>query len=133
MEETAFLPASPLEDLLVAASSGPKEREAFLRALLGATLHVPSASAVAHDGDGFVPLLVDDKDKGETFIAVYTSRERAFMHSNLAPYSLTIEGASFFGWVPEGYGVVVNPGFTAALQIPPQGVKDAYRKLAANR
>ena len=125
MTTVSFCPTNELEEILVQLISGRLAFTEFLKSLMDADVHALSATDLHPDGTGFQPLLFD-RDIG-TLLAVFTSRDRGTMFSDRLPYCLTLNGRQFFGWIPAGFGIVLNPGSTVGFEIPPEGVQNIRR------
>lgn len=120
-----FMPVNEAERLLLDAKAGTVPVEEFLRKLATATLFVSSTREVKEDGNGFMPLLFE-RD-GVPLAAVFTAASRATLHSDKARYGLSMNGLEIFRRMPAGYGVVINPGYSATSEITPDGIKNIIR------
>ncbi|MBA3940099.1 MAG: hypothetical protein C0520_02690 [Sphingopyxis sp.] len=93
----------------------------FLRLFSESDVIVPSGSEIMPDGSGFQPVLFD---KGGTqMVACFTAMERIGDFSRLAPYCLSINGSEFLQGIPDGYGLVVNPGQSVGFDVTPEGLR----------
>jgi len=117
-----FVPQGPLEEALARAKTGEIPLTEFLDELLRSEVLVMSKEEILADGSNFVPLLFESA--GYPLIAAFTSFSRTVTQKEMAEYCLSIRGSEFFKRVPTGYGVVLNPGFSAALVILPGSVRD---------
>lgn len=131
MTTADFSPTNELENDLVQLMNGQRTINEFLNSLMDADVHVLSATEVRQDGTGLRPLLFD-RDLG-TLLAVFTSRDRVAAFSHRFPYCLMLTGRQFFGWIPHGLGVVLNPSSTAGFELPPDGVQSIRRDFVLNR
>lgn len=120
LDGAAFEPENELEIALAEARAGHIAIDACLEKLLSNDLFILSKSEVLQDGSGIAPLLFDFE--GTTFVAVFSSLARAKLHTDKAQYCLKIIGSNFFKRIPEGYGAVINPGFSVQLEIMPEGL-----------
>ncbi len=131
MSNTDFNPVNDLETALVDAKDGRIRFEDFLRILMRSAVHVSSGTEVMADGTGFQPLLFD-KAEG-TLMAVFTARERATRFGDKAPFCLTMTGEQLMQRVPEGLGLVLNPGFSVGFELPADGVQGIRRDFATSQ
>jgi len=131
MTTADFSPTNELENELVQLISGQRTIIEFLKSLMSADVHVLSTTEVQQDGTGLRPLLFD-RDMG-TLLALFTSLERTTAFSRKFPYCLMFTGRRFFGWIPHGLGVVLNPGSTAGFELPPDGVQSIRRDFVRQR
>ena len=65
--------------------------------------------------------------EGEPFVAVYTALSRP--PKDMAPYLLQAVGSHFFLRLPPGYGVIINPGYSAQMLVPAHGVTALQQDL----
>jgi hypothetical protein len=124
-----LVPSNALESSLVSAMQGALSLREFLRVLLHSRVVFPSTTEVMPDGSGMSPLIFDKE--GEQMLAVFTSFERAQRFSDSVKFCLEMDGHQFVCRLPAGYGVVLNPGWTAGCEIPPSGVVDLARDFRA--
>lgn len=121
-----FTPITSFESVIAAAQRAG-DVAAVLAALPAAELVVPSGAPVGEEFDGFVPVLFD-RD-GVSMLAVVTHVTRVGELASLAPYALTISGADLLARVPQGSGVVVNPGQEVGIELLPAALADLRRGL----
>lgn len=95
---------------------------------LQAELAVPSGGPIGERFEGFVPVLYD-RD-GIPMLAVFTTVERARMTADRAPYAVTMRGRDIVARMPDGNGVVVNPGYSVGFELLPDGVARVRAALA---
>lgn len=124
-----FAPSNLLEDALVRARAGQLAPADFLRVLLMSDLAVPSTAPVDAAGRGLQPVTYEKA--GSPMVAAYSSLERAKAAAGLARYALTIRGRALLRGLPPEFGLVLNPGLAAGMDITPDGIADALRNLAA--
>lgn len=115
-----FVAANELEIALQKAASQLLSMADFIGILLRSELAIPSAGEIMPDGSGFQPLLFD-KEKIK-MVACFTARERAKSYGDMTPYCLMMKGAEFIKRIPANYGIVINPGQKAGLDISPAGI-----------
>ena len=111
---------TPLDAAIAAAKEGRVPMDDLLRTLLGSELAIPSAGEVMADGSGFQPILFHKA--GVPMVACFSSRDGMRDLADLAPYALMMDGRAFLSRVPQGHGVVVNPGAAEGFDITPEGL-----------
>ena len=120
-----FKPQNELERFLIKTKAGELPLKELLRQLTASDLFVPSVQEVAQDGSGFVPLLFE-RDR-VPLAAAFTAISRVSAYGERAKYCVKMNGAEFLKRVPKGYGVAINPGFSATFEISPPGINDILR------
>ncbi len=125
----AFTPLNDLEAALSEARAGRLPEQKLLHALANAELAVPSAAELdAADGSGFQPLVFPKDDL--QLLACFSDESRIGDYAKLAPHTLKIRGRDLLRLVPEGFGLVVNPGSAAAFDISPNGIAEMLQDLS---
>jgi hypothetical protein len=112
---------SGLDAIIERAMAGAQED--VIGAFLGADLVVPSGAPVGEGFAGFVPVLYDRE--GVQMLAVFTTFDRAREVTHQAPYAITLRGSALLAMMPDGSGVVVNPGHRVGFEMSPDGVRQA--------
>lgn len=120
-------PQNALEQAMAEAKAGRLPTDAFLRLLLNTAVLIPSRREVLADGSGLSPLLPERE--GVSYAALFTSPPRLEAVKGLAPFCLEMVASAFLARLPEGVGMVVNPGSTLGLEIAPHGVREILRDL----
>jgi hypothetical protein len=123
-----FVPLNDLESSLVAAQGKKITIEAFIRQLLECDLALPTANEVQNDGAGFQPILFEKQ--GTNMLAAFTDKSRALQLSHVATYCMVMNALEVLRRIPQGYGVVINPGFTVGLELSPDGIAQIVRDFA---
>ncbi len=124
-EIVTALPEAPqgslLEAAIRAAHAGTLSSAEVIRTLATGKIAVPSKSEV---GDNLSDLraVVLDKD-GKSFLAVFSTVERAEALRNLAGYCLLVDTLSVLQSLDADLGVVVNPGTDVVMEISAEGVR----------
>src|SRR6187402_785070 len=103
----AFAPESDIEQRILDVRAGASSADVLIRALADHDLYIPSKSEVREDGQGFVPVLLEQG--GHMFVMVFTALSRR--PRGLAAHLLQAKGGAFFRRLPAGYGVIFNPGY----------------------
>lgn len=116
-----FTPGNDLERALESARAGRSSMPAFLRVFRQSKVFVSSGAEIKPDGSGFQPVLFDKE--GVQMVACFTAMERIGRFASLAPYCLAIKGGEFLQRIPEGYGLVVNPGQPVGFDVTPDGIR----------
>ncbi len=117
----SFEPMNALESALIAAQAGTLPLKAFYEVLLAEQLSIPSVSEVQVDGRGLTPLTYERE--GITRVAVFTEPSRAAKLSKSASFLLVMNGLALLKGFPDNVGLVLNPGFSAGLEMTPQAVR----------
>ncbi len=118
-----------LEDALADGQAGKISTEDFLKTLVKSQVFVPSRQEVQPDGAGLAPLVLEQQ--GKSFVAVFSSSERAQSAEGQTLYCLQIVCGALLPRLPHGYGLVINPGSALGLQIDAAGVQKIYRELGS--
>lgn len=134
MNEEVFEPRNDLERQLVAAQEGRISGEQFLQELLLAQVFMPVRDRIGiggfQDSTRATPLTLTAED-GTQVLVLFTSPERAKAFVRDFP---GYEGGLLteLKWILEkvglGYGISLNPGWPAGLDIEP----DMLRELASH-
>lgn len=117
----SFTPDNELERCLIDAQEGRLPIDAFIAQLLEASLFVPSRTPVGLSGQGLQPLFYERE--GRSMVVVFTATQRmGKSFTEHAKYCLQIQGRDLLQGIPEGYGMVINPGSTFGLELPAEGL-----------
>ncbi len=118
------LPEAPqgslLESAIRAAHAGTLSSAEVVRTLVAGKLAVPSKSEPANLQE--LRAVVLDKE-GKSFVAAFTTVERAQALRNLASYCLLIDTLSFLEPLESDLGLVINPGTDVVMEISAEGVR----------
>jgi hypothetical protein len=114
----AFEPETDIERQILNVRAGKYSADALMQDMANADLYIPSQGEVQENGQGFVPVLLEEA--GMPFVAAFTALSRP--PSGMAGYLLKASGRAFFLRLPAGYGVIFNPGYDAQLLLPSDGV-----------
>lgn len=117
-----------LDRAIRSARTGELSQADLVRLLCNGKLAVPSRTEVVHDLSELRGILLDKQ--GKSFVAAFSTMQRASAMRNLAPFCLSLDTLPFFALVPAGLGVVVNPGTDVVLEITAEDVKRMVRDLA---
>lgn len=117
-----FIPDGDLEIALLKAKSGFMAVPDLLRLFMDARVVIPSAAKIETNGAGFQPLEFT-KEKVQ-MLGCFTTSQRIGEFVSRAPFYIEMTGKQLLERLPPQYGVVVNPGWTAGFDIPPQGIKE---------
>lgn len=115
MQLVIFEPENEIETLIDNAKRGTASVAEVLALLTKSNLFVSSKREVQKDGSGFDPLLLGQAQT--PLVAAFTAASRPALHRHVAEYFLQMPGAQFLARLPRGYGVILNPGYTAQLII----------------
>lgn len=119
MEKLTALNA--LEEALTEAQAGRKSLDEFLRVLAASDLFIASVDEIAPGAPGLSPLLFD-RD-GIPMAAVFTDSSRATVFAGRIKSIVRKGACDLLRHVPDGYGIVINPGFDAGLELLPDGIR----------
>lgn len=123
-EVVTALPEAPqgalLEAAIRAAHAGTLPSAEVVRTLVQGKLAVPSRHEAVSLGE--LRAVVLDKD-GKSFVAAFTTLERAEAVRNLAGYCLLIDALGFLSGLDGDLGVVINPGTDVVMEISAEGVR----------
>lgn len=125
---TPFTPANDIEVALVQAQRKEIPLQGFIAKLVTTDLALPSGREVLADGSGFQPVLFDKN--GVNMVAVFTDKARVRASSCATFFCLTMNAMSLFKRMPREYGIVINPGFEAGLDISPAGIGEIVRDFS---
>lgn len=99
----------------------------LMRLLLASNLAVPSSTPVHADGTGFAPLVFEDA--GMPLLVCFSELPRLREYAEVAPHYLRMTGAELLRRMPQGMGLVVNPGSGIGFDLPPDGVAKVLQDL----
>lgn len=115
LQLVTFEPENEIETLIDCAKRGTGSIADVLAHLTKSDLFISSKREVQRDGSGFEPLLLGQAQA--PLVAAFTAASRPALHRHAAEYLLQMPGAQFLARLPHGYGVILNPGYTAQLII----------------
>lgn len=110
-----------LTDAVQAARSGDLDFRGLLGTFVVAPVVVPSGAALDDGRGAFEP--VTYAVGAVTYVAVFTTLERASSLGDMAPYATTMTGLDVLRRVRPGGGVVIDPGSADGFQIDPEVVE----------
>lgn len=110
-----------LENLINDAKNKKIPISDFLINLVSSNLALPSGTEIMSNGDGFQPLLFQ-KEKTQ-MIACFTDLEKPKKYAEQAPFCLLINGLELLKRIPDGFGLVINPGFENGMDLSATGIK----------
>ncbi len=113
-----FVPLNELESALSKTQTGSIPRKQFIQLLVDSELTVSSVTEIMPDGSGFLPLLL--KKEQAQMLVCFTEHERIGKYAEMAPYCVNIHGKDLLQRLPEGFGLVINPGLSVSLEITPK-------------
>jgi len=122
VELLKFDPENEFEAAIVSAKHGSLSLSGLMEKLAQSDVYISSKREVAQDGSGFDPLLVGSTEN--PLVAAFSSLSRPSLHAKMAEYALRMKGREFFNRLPQGYGVVLNPGYETQLIISSDVISD---------
>lgn len=131
-----FEPSNALEQALFAAQRGELPVGAFMDTLLASKVFVLIDKDIGPSGtwDNSATPMVLSNQSGGPVLAIFTAPERSGDWSKRQPrfaFGLLTD----FSWLLRGIaptvGIVINPGLTVGLEMPPSGVLELKKQAAA--
>lgn len=130
-----FTPLNRLEEVLIEAQQGRLDRDRFFRTLLDSRVFLPSATPCkASNGassdvlDGVTPLVFERNRT--TMCAVFTDPRRQTQYGDLVRYTLPIICRELLGRMNNGNGIVLNPGYSAGLEVSPEAGRALLKQFS---
>lgn len=117
--ENDYHPSNDLERALVNARAGRLATTDFIRVMLSSEVHILSGQDPGEDFTQFAPLVYRRPESGEPMIALYSSPARIGPDAKTAPFMMTMTCGQFLERLPEGLGVVLNPGDEVGFELLP--------------
>ena len=124
-----LIPENELERLLAHTQLQKSDFREFIKFFLKANIFIPSATEVMPDGTGLEPLLFDKK--GTQMLGMFTSAGRVSLYKSQFLFCLSMKARDFIARMPEGFGIVVNPGFDTGFEMTPTGLSAIVRDFGA--
>ncbi len=122
-----FIPKNAFEQALVSAKSGAISIEDFVKVLMASDVAIPSKTEVRPDSSGFQPLMLEKA--GKFLVECFTDMERIGDIGKIAPYCLVMKGEEFLKWLPNEYGILINPGHSVGAEISAAGLAQIISKF----
>jgi hypothetical protein len=127
--EIPFVPANPLEQMLMATREGRITLKTFVDTFVTSDFFVPTSMPVEADGRGFDPMVFEVNN--ELLVTVFTAMDRIKKHTERFPYCLSMNGRAVLSLIAGKCGIVINPGWSVGLEIPMAGVTEILRDYPA--
>ncbi len=129
MTETPNVTETPnaLEQALLDAKAGRASIEAYLKTLMEATVYVPTTQEVGPEAPAVHPLVFEHH--GTALVAGFTSLDYVSRFQAQAKYCISMTGREFLAFVPDGHGVVINPGDENRSEIAPASIAGILRQF----
>jgi hypothetical protein len=130
--DNIFLPRNELEIQLLAAKQGQTSPRSFMAFLFSQDVYLLSSEAQKDQGLDASKLLYLSDDLDPTRLAVFSDQGRATHWKEVFPSYTEIVKLKFSRVVEitdTGCGLMLNPGQSAGLSIPPEGILDLKREL----
>ncbi len=132
-EIVTALPEAPqgslLESAIRAAHAGTLSSAEVVRTLATGKIAVPSKAEV-RDSLSDLRAVVLDKD-GKSFLAVFSTVERAQALRNMAAYCVLVDALTVLQSLDADLGVVINPGTDVVMEISADGVRRIVQQFGA--
>ncbi len=124
-EVITTLPEAPqgslLESAIRAAHAGTLPSAEVLRTLVAGKLAIPTQRD-PHGNVSEIRAVVLDKE-GKSFVAAFTTVERAEALRNLAGYCMMVDVLPFLEPLDADLGLVINPGTDVVMEISAEGIR----------
>ncbi len=124
-EIVTALPEAPqgtlLESAIRAAHAGTLSSAEVVRTLATGKLAIPTQRD-PHGDLSEIRAVVLDKE-GKSFVAAFTTIERAQALRNLAGYCMLVDTLAFLTPLEADLGLVINPGTDVVMEISAEGVR----------
>ncbi len=124
-EIVTALPEAPqgtlLESAIRAAHAGTLSSAEVVRTLATGKLAIPTQRD-PHGDLSEIRAVVLDKE-GKSFVAAFTTVERAQALRNLAGYCMLVDTLAFLTPLEADLGLVINPGTDVVMEISAEGVR----------
>ena len=124
-EVVTNLPEAPqgvlLETAILAARAGTLSSAEVVRTLANGKIAVPSRTEIQQNLSELRAVVLD-KD-GKSFLAVFSTVERAEALRNLAAYCMLVDTMSLLQSLDKDLGLVINPGTDVVMEISAEGVQ----------
>lgn len=132
---TPFTPLNALEQALVDARDGHAPASTLFEALFAAKVFTLLNEEPGADGalSGTASLLVLNSEAHEPLVGLFTAAERAAGWPEQAPayrYGLLVEFRWLLPRLSDGVGIVLNPGASVAVELPPELVAKLRASVA---
>ncbi|RZU64144.1 type III secretion system (T3SS) SseB-like protein [Microterricola gilva] len=114
-------PATVLERAIARAQAGTLSAPTVLWTLAASELIIINRDAVDDGAMPSDPVLLHD-DKG-TFLALFSHRELAAAYLTDGHAAVAIAGLQLLRRLPDGVGIVMNPGSRLGFEVPGDGVQ----------
>jgi len=116
-----------LEVVLSHARCGSLTMEDLLKEFADSELFVASRTEFIEGGPPFRPLLLGKEQ--DTMMVCFTDKSRIGDFATVAPHAIAMKGIDVLRALPQGMGLVINPGTTLNLELFPEGPCPAYALL----
>ncbi|ROQ38469.1 type III secretion system (T3SS) SseB-like protein [Frondihabitans sp. PhB188] len=114
--------ATPLEASILKGQTGEGDMNEVIGQFVNALIVVPTATEVTDDLNALEPVLFDRE--GMPMLAVFSHIDRVPEQvAQVAGYAVQMPAAELVQAIPEGTGLVVNPGHTAGFEMLAEGVQ----------
>jgi hypothetical protein len=121
-------PKNDLEKGLKSAQEGSGSFDSFVSLFMTSELFVASTSDLSGKEAVLEPLLFD-RD-GVPMAAVFTEQSRASLYKGKVKGLAGKLGKNLLLDTPQGYGLVINPGFDVGLEVLPDGIESLLKKVS---
>ncbi|SDS16106.1 SseB family protein [Microterricola viridarii] len=124
---TAARPATPLERAIARAQQGSVSPATLLWTLSASEIILLGTTAPSAGALPAAPFLLEDGTK--TLLALFTHEERALPFREAHPAAAPVLGMTVLTRLPEGLGIIVNPGSRLGCEIPAASISEFVGEL----
>jgi len=127
MSDQAFTATNTLEVYLQQAMSGHVPMDDFLKVFVASEVYMPSTTECRANFSKLVPLVFM---KGNaSMAAMFTNLQRIDPYKDKVKDVVAMKGGEFLVRAAPGFGIVVNPGWSAGFDIAPHAIEDIVRRF----
>ncbi|MBF0432496.1 MAG: hypothetical protein HQK83_14525 [Fibrobacteria bacterium] len=118
-----FKPENDLEEKLSSLSDDKHQFVTFINDFLSSNIAILTRNQPENSQltslDKIEPLIIDSEDHGSFLVCLTTSKRTEFIGPLLKdfPFLLTVPAKDMFTLIPEGLGVIINPGYSVELPL----------------
>lgn len=130
--EDIFLPRNELEIQLLAAKKGQVSPRSFIAFLFSHDVYLLSSKEQPEGSLDTGTLLYLSDDLDPTRLAIFSDKDRARNWKSVFPaytHILKLRFSKVIEITESGCGIMLNPGQSAGMSIPPEGILDLKREL----
>lgn len=108
-----------LEKALYKVQNNKIDFSSFIKFFLKNEIVIPSITKI--NNGAFLPVLFNKE--AEKMMSAFTSVSLLNLYKKEIKEYMILSGRSLLGQIPEGYGLVINPGYDLGFDISSRGIK----------